>query len=61
MSIENRIRELSEKLVNCKDDLEALKLAQELQTLLHGQIEQLRRTLFGPQASRKVLYFPPHD
>jgi hypothetical protein len=58
--IENRIRELFEKLVNSKDDLEALKLAQELQTLLHHQIEQLRTKVFGQGSNRKVIYFPPH-
>jgi hypothetical protein len=61
MLIENRIRESFDKLVDCKDDLEALKLAQELQSLLHCKVEQLRTKLFGPQSNRKVLYFPPHD
>jgi hypothetical protein len=45
MLLENRIRGLSKKLVNCKDDLEALKLAKKLQTLLYGQIEQLRKKI----------------
>jgi len=39
-----RIRELSEQLANCRDDALSRKLAQELQELLHEQIEQLRES-----------------
>ena len=42
MPFESRIRDLFEQLENCRDDAEALKLAQELQGLLHERIEQLR-------------------
>jgi hypothetical protein len=37
-----RIRELSAALTTCRDDAQSLKLAQELQALLHARIEQLR-------------------
>jgi hypothetical protein len=33
---------LSNQLANCRDDAESLRLAQELQQLLHERIEQLR-------------------
>jgi hypothetical protein len=42
MPFEYRIRELSNQLANCRDDAESLRLAQELQQLLHERIEQLR-------------------
>lgn len=42
MPFEHRIRELCEQLADCRDDAAALRLAQELQALLHERIEQLR-------------------
>ena len=42
MPFESRIRQLSEQLANSKDDAQSLKLAHELQILLHERIEQLR-------------------
>jgi hypothetical protein len=42
MPFEYRIRELSNQLANCRDDAESLRLAQELQQLVHERIEQLR-------------------
>jgi hypothetical protein len=42
-----RIRELSEQLSNCRDDARSLKLAKELQTVLHERIEQLREKAAG--------------
>lgn len=47
MPFETRIRELSEQLGNCRDDVTALKLAQELQAVLHERIEQLRGAVRG--------------
>lgn len=59
MSVESRIHALSEQLVSCKNDSEALKLAQELQILLHEQIEQLRKKVSA--AKPKVTGFRPHN
>jgi len=42
MPFDARIKELSERLANCGDDAEALQIAQQLQTLLHEKIQQLR-------------------
>jgi hypothetical protein len=42
MPFESRIQELSRQLELCRNDGEALKLAQELQAILHERIEQLR-------------------
>jgi hypothetical protein len=47
MPFEARISELSDKLASCKDESEALKLAQELQAALHERIEQLRTKTSG--------------
>jgi hypothetical protein len=47
MPFEARISELSDKLASCKDDSLALKLAQELQGVLHERIEQLRTKTSG--------------
>jgi hypothetical protein len=46
MPFEARIRELSEELANCSDE-RGLKIALELQTLIHERIEQLRSKLDG--------------
>jgi hypothetical protein len=42
-----RIKELSEQLARSKNDEESLRLAQELQALLHERIELLRSTVSG--------------
>jgi hypothetical protein len=47
MPFELRIRELSEQLASCCDDDRSLKLAQELQNVLHERIEQLREKVAG--------------
>jgi hypothetical protein len=47
MPFELRIRELSEQLASCRDDAKSLKLAQELQDVLHERIEQLREKVAG--------------
>lgn len=47
MPFEARITELSDKLRNCKDETESMKIAQELQTILHERIEQLRTKASG--------------
>lgn len=47
MPFESRIRELSEALETCRDDAEALELAQELHAILHERIEQLRGKVAG--------------
>jgi hypothetical protein len=47
MPFEHRIQELSKQLADCHDDAQSLKLAQELQTLLHERIEQLRSQTEG--------------
>jgi hypothetical protein len=44
---EARIRELSEELANCTDTERALKIAEELQVLIHERIEQLRGNVSG--------------
>jgi hypothetical protein len=46
MPFEARIRELSEELANCSDE-RGLKIALELQTLIHERIEQLRTKVDG--------------
>jgi hypothetical protein len=46
MPFEARIRELSQGLANCNDE-RGLKIALELQTLIHERIEQLRAKLDG--------------
>jgi hypothetical protein len=35
----------SPQLANCHDDEQSLKLAQELQAVLHEHVEQLRQTM----------------
>jgi hypothetical protein len=44
---ESRVRELSLQLEHCPDDDKALRLAQELQAILHERIEQLRDKIDG--------------
>jgi predicted alpha-1,6-mannanase (GH76 family) len=46
MPFEARIRELSEELANCNNE-RALKIALELQSLIHERIEQLRAQVDG--------------
>jgi hypothetical protein len=47
MPFETRIHQLSDQLLKCQDDATALKLAQELQEVLHERIEQLRTKATG--------------
>jgi hypothetical protein len=47
MPFETRIRELSERLAQCRDDAESLTLIQELQAVLHERIQQLREKVAG--------------
>lgn len=42
MPFESTIRRLSDELIKCRDDGESLRIAQELQTVLHERIQQLR-------------------
>lgn len=47
MPFEARVRTLSEQLANCSDESLSLKLAQELQSVLHEEIERLREKVAG--------------
>ena len=47
MPFEPRVRELSERLAHCHDEAVALKIAQELQSALHEEIERLREKVAG--------------
>jgi hypothetical protein len=47
MPFDARIRQLCTRLAECKDDVLSLKLAQELQVLLHERIEQIRGEVTG--------------
>jgi hypothetical protein len=47
MPFETRIRELSDQLAKCRDDIQSLKLAQELHAVLHERIQQLREKVAG--------------
>lgn len=47
MPFEARVRDLSERLAECEDEGLSLKLAQELQSVLHEQIERLREKVAG--------------
>jgi hypothetical protein len=45
MNLEDRIRQLSEEMINCRDEARIVLLSRELQTLLHEHMEQLRSKL----------------
>jgi len=48
MSPERRIRRLTEKIIACRDEGQAVILVQELQSALREHIEQLREKLTLP-------------
>jgi len=56
MPFEARIRDLSEQLANCRDEVKSLELVHELQTVLHEHVEQLRR-----QTNALRLLYPKHE
>lgn len=45
MSIEERIRGLSEAIISSQDEVKVLELTRELQVVIHDHIEHLRATL----------------
>jgi len=62
MPFEARIRELSDELANCNNE-RGLKIALELQSLIHERIEQLRAQVDGlPLLTASATSSPkPHD
>ena len=47
MPFEARARDLSARLAKCEDEVLSLKLAHELQSVLHEEIERLREKVAG--------------
>jgi hypothetical protein len=47
MPFEARVRDLSERLTHCEDEVLSLKLAEELHGVLHEEIERLRDKVAG--------------
>ena len=47
MPFQARIRELSRRLAECKDDRDSLELARQLQAAVHEEIELLRIKVEG--------------
>jgi len=45
MSIEERVRALSEAIIASEDEVKVLELTRELQVIIHEHIEQLRAKL----------------
>jgi len=45
MSIEERVRSLSEAIIASEDEVQVLELTRELQAVIHEHIEQLRAKL----------------
>lgn len=45
MSIEERVRSLSEAIIASQDEAKVLELTRELQVVIHDHIEQLRAKL----------------
>ena len=53
MPFEARVRDLSDRLASCEDDVLSLRLAQELQKVLHEEIQRLREKVAGMSVLHK--------